>query len=73
MTKIIIGVLLIVIGLSALTGLALTKFVIALIFIFFGIRLIVRQGGHSGDACCAATSNEDFINEVVIFGPLNKV
>ncbi len=74
MARIIIGILIIIIGLSALTGLSLFKFAFALILIIIGIRII--SGGswrdHHWDFSQKFVSNEDFLNEVVIFGPLRK-
>ena len=66
----------IIIGLSALFGGELAKYAFALILIIIGLRIISRhsweprQGErhwYSGNSTA-----DDFINEVVVFGPLHK-
>jgi len=74
MTRIIIGILIIVIGLSALIGVSLFKFAFALTLIIIGIRIITGvswQRSHWGRDR-KATTTEDFLNEVAIFSPLDK-
>jgi predicted membrane protein len=65
----IIGVILIIIGLSALFGDFLFKLAFAIILIAIGARILMRNSwkwrGHS-------EAQEDYINEVGIFSPLNK-
>jgi hypothetical protein len=74
MAKIIIGILIIILGLSALTGLGLFKFAFALILIVIGIKIVSggSWGGRQWDYGEKLVSSEDFINEVVIFSPLLK-
>ena len=73
----IIGILLIVIGISALTGISLFNFIFAIILIAIGIRMISRgsvrgawrwERSHQG----STTSTERSIDEVAVFSPLNK-
>lgn len=76
MARIIFGLIVLFIGISALFGGVILKFLFALILIFLGIRILSGRGArfhHWGRQNVPAdTSYEDFINEVMIFGPLNK-
>lgn len=82
MGGIIIGVILILVGLSAIIGVSLFKFIFAIILIAIGIRVIVGHpmGGpaswrwhhHDGDDPHHAISEDDRIDEVAVFSPLNK-
>jgi predicted membrane protein len=71
--RLIAGVIIIAIGLSALVGLSLFKFLIALLIIAIGVR-ILSGGGRHGDwkGYTATASTEDNLNEVAIFSPLYK-
>ena len=83
----IVGILLIIIGISVLTGINLFNFFVAFILIAIGIRLLMRHSymgprywegrrhssGNSGSSGNNGNaSNEDKINEVIVFSPLNK-
>ena len=69
MARILIGAFIIVLGISILTGLSLVKFAIAFIIIFIGVRMISDKGRRWD---IKTSSNEDSINEVAIFSPINK-
>jgi hypothetical protein len=71
MFRLILGLILIVLGISALTGGFVLKFLFAMILIILGIRLLYgKRGGYSwGDK---NSVSEDFINEMAIFSPINK-
>jgi len=78
MGGLIIGIILILIGLSALTGISFFGFIFAIILIAIGVRIIVRgysrgewrTHGHQGNA--AGSSGELSVDEVAIFSGLNK-
>lgn len=76
MGRIIIGVLLILIGISALTGLALFRFAFAAFIIVLGVRILMgREGRHKKQHISSeefSTTSDDLLNEVAIFSPLNK-
>jgi predicted membrane protein len=74
MGRIIIGTLLILWGLSALFGFPLFHFFFALIVILIGVRILTgrRHWGNWEHMNVAAVSQEDLLNEVVIFSPINK-
>ena len=72
MAGIIVGLLLIVLGVSALIGLSLMKFFFAAILIFVGIKMLMGKRRSGWNKSAQTVSNEDFINEVVIFGQLQK-
>ncbi|HUC02021.1 MAG TPA: LiaF domain-containing protein [Candidatus Paceibacterota bacterium] len=86
---IFVGIILILIGLSALTGISLFNFLFAIILIVIGIRLIVGRSWngawdwhwhHHDDVNDrsyyshhhATVSDDDWINEVLVFSPINK-
>ena len=77
----IVGIILILIGISALTGISLFNFVFAIILIVIGIRLITRRSWHDAwprhdhpyhHDSDTMGSGDDFIEEVAVFSPLNK-
>jgi hypothetical protein len=70
----IIGALIIILGISALFGVFLFKFAIALIIIAVGIRVITgpSRGHDYWSFGTTAVSDQDFINEVAVFSSLNK-
>jgi len=73
MTRIIFGLIFIVIGLSALFGGELAKYAFALILIIIGLRIISRHGWEPRHHWYnGQTTADDFINEVAVFGPLHK-
>ncbi len=76
MGTIIFGTILIVLGLSALLGVSLFKFVFALILIAIGIRIIIGKDYYhqwNWDFKPAqSTTNDNFINEVNIFSRADK-
>jgi hypothetical protein len=72
-TRLIFGFLLILIGLSALTGLDIFRIVIPILLIFWGIRVL---SGHRGHDQPQHIREEEIagndIDEVVVFGGVNK-
>jgi predicted membrane protein len=88
MGGIIVGIILILIGISALTGISFFGFIFAVILIAIGIRMIARRSVHSGwrwddydhghghdhdhHHTYKTASGERSIDEVAIFSPLNK-
>jgi predicted membrane protein len=80
MGGIIIGIILILIGISVLTGIPLFGFLFAIVLIAIGIRMIARRSVHSGwhwdyhdhTHTHKTASGELNIDEVAIFSPLNK-
>ena len=76
MGRIIIGVLLILIGISALTGLALFRFAFAAFIIVLGVHILMgreeRHKKYHASSDELSTTSDDLLNEVAIFSPLNK-
>jgi predicted membrane protein len=81
MGGLIVGIILICIGVTALTGIPLFGFFFAVILIYIGIRMISRRSvngawhcddWHSNHGTTSATSGERSIDEVAVFSPLNK-
>lgn len=72
MAKTVLGLIIIFIGISALLGVFLVKFIFALILIAVGIRIISGRRRHR-DWDAKTISGEDTINEVAIFSPINKI
>jgi predicted membrane protein len=72
----IVGIILILIGISALTGISIGGFIVTVILIAIGIRILARHSGngvrYSTDWHHKTTSDERSIDEVAIFSPLNK-
>jgi predicted membrane protein len=72
----IVGIILILLGISALTGISIGGFIVAVILIAIGIRIISRgsrrSAWHSEDHHGYTSSDEMSIDEVAIFSPLNK-
>ena len=62
----------VIIGLSALLDLSFFKLFFAIIIILLGVRLISGKWSKMSPESALA-SNEDFLNEVLIFSPVNKV
>ncbi len=76
MGRIIVGTLLILWGLSAFLGFDLFRFFFALVIILIGVRILTgrrQHWGHWNDMNVATVSQEDFLNEIVIFSPINRV
>jgi predicted membrane protein len=81
MGGLIVGIILILIGVTALTGIPLFGFFFAVILIYIGIRMISRRSVNGGWHC-DAHHNHDYsvkiapgdrsIDEVSVFSPLNK-
>jgi predicted membrane protein len=74
----VVGIILILIGLSALTGISLFNFFVAIVLIAIGVRMIMGRsmGGpewkwhdHHGQG---TVSGDDTVDEVAVFSPLNK-
>jgi predicted membrane protein len=86
MGGLIVGIILILIGISALTGIPFFGFLFAVVLIAIGIRMIARRSVHSGwhwddydhdhdynhDHTHKPASSERSIDEVAIFSPFNK-
>ena len=72
MMRIIIGIFILVLGLSALTGLSLMEYAVSLFLIAAGLVLISGRTQNNWEPAKKVVTNEDQIHEVVIFGPLNK-
>jgi predicted membrane protein len=86
MGGIIVGIILILVGISALTGISFFGFIFAVILIAIGIRMIARRSVHSGwhwddhdhghdhnhNHDTTPASGERSIDEVAVFSPLNK-
>jgi predicted membrane protein len=72
MWRIIVGVFIILIGISALTGVSFFNFFFALVLIAIGIRIIVGRKHWYPRWEEKSVSHEDEINEVAIFSPLEK-
>lgn len=75
MARIIFGVVIILIGISALTGFSLFQFAFALLLIFIGVKVLTsrsRKWNVKWDDI-KSIDNEDVVNEVAIFSPINKV
>jgi predicted membrane protein len=71
--RIILGVFLILLGLSILVDFPILQYAFALLIVIIGIRVLTGKsiGWKGGDR--AHITHEDTINEVAIFGPLDKV
>jgi len=87
MGGLIVGIILILIGISALTGIPLFGFLFAVVLIAIGIRMIAHRSVHSGwhwdyhdhdhdhdnhHHDTTPASGERSIDEVAVFSPLNK-
>jgi hypothetical protein len=75
MGGLIIGIILILAGISALTGVSLGGFIVAIILIAIGIRILSRgsaRGSWHWEHCHHIPSGEMSVDEVAIFSPLNK-
>lgn len=77
----IVGIILVLIGLSALTGISFFNFIFAIILIVIGVRLVMGRslhdmwpwhGHHYHHDSDKMGSGEDRIDEVAVFSPLNK-
>jgi predicted membrane protein len=76
-SRFFIGALLVIIGISAFTGIDFVKFFIAILFIFWGIKILSnRKHFHNvskNDNDETVTKSEtSSLNEVWIFSPVNK-
>jgi predicted membrane protein len=73
MIRIIIGTLLVLWGLSIFLGFSLFKFFFSIAVILFGIRILTgRRWGNRSSVPVIDIDQEDFLNEVIVFGPLFK-
>ena len=81
MGGLIVGIILILIGISALTGISFFNFIFAIILIAIGIRMISRGSArgswhwehhHDRTNGSGRASGERSIDEVAIFSALNK-
>ena len=74
MIRIIIGTLLVLWGLSIFLGFSLFKFFFSIAIILFGISILTgRRWGNRSSVPVIDINHEDFLNEVVVFGPLFKM
>jgi len=71
MARILVGLFIILLGISALTGLSLIKFAFALFLVLIGIRIMFDKG-RKWDFGNKVSSSENYMNEVAIFSSLNK-
>ena len=71
MPRIIIGLFILCLGVSAIVGVSLFKFVFAVFFILLGIKIITGRSWHDIDWERKSNCVEDFLNEVAVFSPLN--
>ncbi len=71
MTKIIIGIILILMGISALTGISLLKFLFAIILILIGVK-VLSGSKYNWKKERHTSTNENDLNDVVVFSALNK-
>ena len=69
-SRLIVGLFLILIGLSALTGLSLFKFFFSLLLILIGIRILTGQR-FTGESTVSASAQDSF-NDLGVFSPLNR-
>ena len=72
MGRIIVGVILVLVGVSALTGFSFFNVAFAIILILIGIRILSGRRHWPLEQQGTAASQEDSINEVAIFSPINK-
>jgi len=77
MGGLIVGTILILIGISVLTGIPVFGFIFAVVLILVGIRIITGRSWHDSwhwhnHDHGAIESGEDRIDEVAVFSPLNK-
>jgi predicted membrane protein len=78
MGGLIVGIILILIGISVLTGVSIGSFIVAIVLIAIGIRIIAHRSvcnawhSHDHDHHHRPSSDEMSIDEVAIFSPLNK-
>lgn len=73
MGRIIAGIFLITLGLSAILGGDFFKVAFSLILIFIGVMILTKKGRRFGGSFEKRSSGEDYLNEVAIFSPINKV
>ena len=69
--RFIFGAILIVLGIGALTGIPLVHFLIAFLFVYFGVRLLTGKPPRWDTRVVRGAG--DRLNEVVLFGPFNRV
>ena len=69
--RFIFGFFLLLLGIAALIGISIIKFVIAIVLIIFGIRILAGWKTYPRSAPLSSTSDE-ILNEVVILSPFNK-
>jgi predicted membrane protein len=72
MIRIFLGLFVLLIGISALTGFDFFKYLFALFLIVFGIGIITGRGLNFAKWNKKTSENTDFIDEVAIFSPVNK-
>lgn len=73
MMRFILGLILILAGLSALFGFSFVKLIVAIILVVIGIRIISGRKHYDWQWMNKTASQEDTLNEVAIFSPLNKL
>lgn len=74
MGKIIWGTILIIIGISAILGISLMRFLFAFILIAIGIKIIIgKKSNYWNFKQNKSTTEENTLNEVNIFSSVNKL
>lgn len=68
--RFLFGIILIAIGLSIFTGFSVVQFIIALAFIYFGVRALA--GGSDSGGFQTAQTGADVLHEVAVFSPLSR-
>ena len=75
-TGFIFGVILILIGIAAITGFSVFQLVLGILLIFWGVRMLSRHGARSSDWTDRnppATARESSVNDVFVFSPVSKI
>lgn len=71
-TRMFMGILLILIGLGALTGISFTKYFLALVFIVIGVRMLTGSRSSRRLNLPVTETTETYINDVAVFTALKK-
>lgn len=69
-SRIIIGVIIILIGLGSLFGFDVFRLIIPILLIWWGYTVLTGRGSHFNDA--KSSTQEDTLDEVLIFSGVNK-
>ncbi len=71
MTRIVIGAIVILMGLSALIGFSLFRFALAAVLIFIGVNIIMGKR-HKWSSETESEIREDKVSEVAVFSEVNR-